>query len=175
MELILFFIQIKSATDNNGEFSTENVDIQMAIQNPYIEIEDKEEIEVLRSDPFTKFNENSSYGCVGHTANYWYLCNYLGDSTYKIRVQILIDGNESLINAFENEIKKYTFRSPEDFSRRFETFKSKQGQHYNGGTDVTIIISDSPNVRMAKSKLQKGNISNATASDGQSTGDNAKQ
>lgn len=169
----MFFIQIKSATDNNGEFSTENVDIQMAIQNPYIEIEDKEEIKVLRSDPFTKFKENSSYGCVGHTANYWYLCDYFGDSTYKIRVQILIDGNESLINAFENEIKKDTFRSPEDFSRRFETFKSKQGQHYNGGTDATIRITDSPDVRVAKSGLQKENISITKTGNGYGTEDNA--
>ncbi len=147
--------------------------IQEAIKPYYIKISDNEEIEILRKDLFAKFNNHSSYGCIGHTANYWYLCDYFGDSTYKIRAQILIDGNESLINAFENEIKNETFRSPEDFSRRFEAFKSGQGQHYNGGTDASIRITDSPDVRLAESKLQKGNLSNTETSDGYGTKDNA--
>ncbi len=47
--------------------------------------------------------EESSCGCIGRTADYWYLCDYFGDSKYRIRAQISIDGNEDLINAFEDE------------------------------------------------------------------------
>ena len=90
----------------------------------------------------------------GQTANYWYLCDYFGDSNYIIRAQIHIYGNVPLINAFENEINNDTFGRTEDFSRRLEAFKSKQGQHYNGGADATIRITDSSDVRMAKPCLQ---------------------
>lgn len=101
-------------------------------------------------------------------------CDYFGDSNYKIRAQIFIDGNEALINVFENEIKKETFRRPEDFSRRFEAFKSAKGQYYNCGADATIRITDSPDVRMAESKLSDGGISNTGTSNEQSARDNAK-
>ena len=108
------------------------------------------------------------------TANYWYLCDYFGDSRYRIRAQIFIDGNEDLINAFEDEIKDETFRSPKDFNRRFETFKSTKGQHYNGGTDATIRITDSPDVRMAVSELQETNISDTGTGNGYGTANNAE-
>ena len=81
--------------------------------------------------------------------------------------------SEKEIETIKNEIKKDTFRSPEDFSRRFEAFKSKQGQHYNGGTDATIRITDSPDVRVAKSSLQKENISITKTGNGYGTEDNA--
>lgn len=95
-----------------------------------------------------------------------------GDSRYKVRAQVFIDGNEALSNAFEDEIKNETFRSAEDFSRRFEASKAEQGQHYNGRTDATIRITDSPDVRMAESKLQEKNIPNPGTSDGYGTEDN---
>lgn len=49
--------QIKSANDNNGMFSTEDDDIQMAMSDYYIEIDNNEEIETLRHDLFNKFKK----------------------------------------------------------------------------------------------------------------------
>ena len=49
--------QIKSATDNNGMFSTENDNIQMAMSDYYIEIGNNEDIEILRHDLFNKFKK----------------------------------------------------------------------------------------------------------------------
>ena len=112
-----------------------------------------------------------THGCIGRTANYWYLCDYFGDSTYKIRAQILIDGNEKLLKAFEKEIKNETFRSPEDFGRRFETFKSRKGKHYDGGTDATFRITNNGDAGMALSELSAKNISNTGTSDEQSARD----
>ena len=132
----------------------------------YIDIDDAEEIEVLRHDLFGKFKNKSSFGCIGRTANYWYLCDYFGDSTYKVRAQIFIDGNEEFINAFEREIRGETYRSPEDFSRRLEAFKSSKGQYYNGGSDVKVRITTAKNVGMDGSEIQSPQDANTRTSDG---------
>lgn len=109
-----------------GFLKTHNIQyLQQMVSNYYMP-KDTEEIEVLRHDLFGKFKNKSSFGCIGHTANYWYLCDYFGDSTYKVRAQIFIDGNEELLRKFENAIRGKTIRSPDGFSRRFETFKSSQ-------------------------------------------------
>ena len=111
----------------------------MAIENPYFEIEDSKEIEVLRHDLFNKFKGKSSYGCVGHTANYWYLCYYFGDSSFKIRAQVQIDGNEDLLNAIENNLGHGTFRNAEDFVRRVRALAASSGQHQDGDVIITIL------------------------------------
>lgn len=131
-----------------------------------MDIDNAEETEVLRHDLFSQFKNNSSFGCIGHTANYWYLCDYFGDSNYKVRAQIFIDGNEKLINDFEREIRGETFRSPEDFNRRFETFKAAKGQHYNGGSDAKIRITTNGNAGMAASKLQDWQTANKRGGNG---------
>ncbi len=80
------------------------------VSNYYMPLEDAREVEVLRHDLFGKFKEKSSFGCIGRTANYWYLCDYFGDSNYKVRAQIFIDGNEQFLKAFENAIRGKTFQ-----------------------------------------------------------------
>ena len=100
------------------------------------------------------------------STNYWYLCDYFGDSNYKVRAQIFIDGNEQFINAFEREIRGETFRSPEDFSRRFKAFKSSQGQHNNGWTDAKIRITTARDAGMVVSKFQGSQDANKGRSNG---------
>jgi hypothetical protein len=167
--------QIKSATDNNGMFSTENADIRMAIQKPdYIEIEDEKEVEILRHDLFNKFKEKSSYGCVGHTANYWYLCDYFGDSNYKIKAQIQIDGNEKFLNDIERKLGNRTYRDAESFVRRIAALASGEGQYYYGNVDVKILRGETAkNAVLDSSKIENEENPFSTSSDGQSITDNA--
>ena len=134
--------------------------LQQMVSNYYMPLEDAEEVEVLRHNLFGKFKEKSSFGCIGRTANSWYLCDYFGDSNYKVRAQISIDGNEQFLNAFENAIRGKTFRSPEDFSRRLEAFKSSQGQHNNGWSDVKVRITTNGNAGVAVSKLSDSQDAN---------------
>lgn len=135
----------------------------------YMDLNDAEEAEILRHDLFNKFKNRSSYGSIGHTANYWYLCDYFGNSSYRVRARIEINGNEDFIKAFENEIKRSTFRSPEDFSRRFESFKSSKGQYYNGGANAEITITTNGNVRVVGGKISEEGTTNKGRSNGQSS------
>ena len=166
--------QIKSATDNNGDFSTTDDNIQAYVNNYYIPLDDAEEAEVLRHDLFGKFKNKSLFGCIGRTANYWYLCDYFGDSTYRVRAQVFIDGNEQFINAFEREIRNETFRSPEDFNRRFEAFRDSRGKHYNGWSNATLRITNNGDAGVAVSKLQDSQDADQGGSNGQSSIHNAK-
>ena len=140
--------------------------LQQMVSNYYMPLEDAEEVEVLRHNLFGKFKEKSSFGCIGRTANSWYLCDYFGDSNYKVRAQISIDGNEQFLNALENAIRGKTFRSPEDFSRRLEAFKSSQGQHNNGWSDVKVRITTNGNAGVAVSKLSGSQDANKGRSNG---------
>ena len=156
-----------------------NKDIQEAYKKRrekkdyYINIDDATEFSVLKSDLFSKHKNESAYGTIGMTANYWYLCDYFGDSSFKARAQIEINGNEDFIRAFENEIRNETFRSTEDFSRRFEAFKAAQGKHYNGGVDAEIRITADGNAGMDISKFQEESVPQSSRNNGQSSGNNA--
>ncbi len=134
----------------------------------YISIDNAEEIEVLRHDLFSKHTSKSSFGCIGRTANFWYLCDYFGDSEYKVRAQIKIDGNEKFLNAFENEIRGKTFRSAEGFNRWFETFRTTKGKHYDGWADAKVRITSNGDAGMAVSKFQGSQDANQGGSNGQS-------
>lgn len=148
-------INVLGRTAMEEFLKTHNIQyLQQMVSNYYMPLNDAKEIEVLRQDLFDKFKNKSSFGCIGHTANYWYLCDYFGDSTYKVRAQIFIDGNEEFIRKFENAIRGETFRSTEDFNRRLETFKSSQGQYNNGWTDVKVRITTNDNARVVGRELQ---------------------
>jgi hypothetical protein len=71
--------QIKSATDNNGIFSTENDDIQMAISKFVDKYSlPKGELPALSKALSAKFSNNTAYGDVINTANYEYTVIYRG-------------------------------------------------------------------------------------------------
>ena len=148
-------INVLGRTAMEEFLKTHNIQyLQQMVSNYYMPLNDAKEIEVLRHDLFDKFKNKSSFGCIGHTANYWYLCDYFGDSTYKVRAQILIDGNEEFVRKFENAIRGETFRSTEDFNRRLEAFKSSQGQYNNGWTDVKVRITTNGNAGVVGRELQ---------------------
>ncbi len=138
----------------------------------YIDISDAEEVEVLRKDLFAKFKNKSSYGCVGRTANYWYLCDYFGDSSYKIRTQIQINGNENLLNAIERDLGNGTFRDAEDFIRRVRTIAASYRQYHDGDVDVTVTKTADGDAALDGRQYKTWN--NQGTSDGQSTGDNGQ-
>ena len=141
----------------------------------YIDIDDAEEIEVLRHDLFGKFKNKSSFGCIGRTANYWYLCDYFGDSTYKVRAQIFIDGNEEYINKIERELGKRTFRNTEGFIRWVTTITNEEGQHNNGNVDVKVIKGKTTeNVSMASQQLPSEDNTDSGTSDGHGSVYNAE-
>ncbi len=144
-------------------------DLQQA-KDYYISIDDAEEIEVLRHDLFGKLKNKSSFGCVGRTANYWYLCDYFGDSTYKVRAQIVIDGNEEYINEIERKLGKRTFRNTEGFIRWITTIINEERQYNNGNVDVKVIKGKTTeNVSMDSQQLQSGDNPNPRTSDEQSS------
>ena len=143
-------------------------------QDYYIDIEDGEEIEVLRSDLFDKFKEKSAFGCVGHTSNFWYLCDYFGDSDYKIRAQIKIDGNEELINNIEKKLANETFTTARDFVRRIKAIVDGEGQYNNGDVDVAIVQSAADIGDLVSGEFGKRNISNPRTGHEQSARDNAE-
>ena len=69
--------QIKSATDNNGMFSTENDDIQMAFGRFVDKYSlPKGELPALSKALSAKFSNNTAYGDVINTANYEYTVVY---------------------------------------------------------------------------------------------------
>ena len=138
----------------------------------YIDINDAEEVEVLRKDLFAKFKNKSSYGCVGRTANYWYLCDYFGESSYKIRTQIQINGNENLLNAIERDLGNGTFRDAEDFIRRVKAIAASYRQYYDGDVDVTVTKTADGDAALDGRQYKTWN--NQGTSDGQSTGDNGQ-
>jgi len=143
----------------------------MAISNYYIEIADKEETEVLRHNLFNKFKEKILHGCIGRTANYWYLCDYFGDSNYKIRAQIQIEGNELLLNAIENSLGNGSFRNAEDFIRRVRAIAASQGQYKDGNVNATITKEANENASMDGRQYKAGDFQGTN--NGQSTRDNA--
>ena len=162
--------QIKSATANNGDFSLTNNDIEAFYGNPYISIYDNEEIEILRHDLFNKFKSKSSFGCVGRTANYWYLCDYFGDGDYKIREQIKIDGNEEYLNKIEKKLGKRTFRNTRGFIEWITTITDGKGQYNNGNVNVEIVrAATDSDVSMVGGKIQKGGDASPRGSDGYGT------
>lgn len=138
----------------------------------YIDINDIEEVEVLRKDLFVKFKNKSSYGCVGRTANYWYLCDYFGESSYKIRAQIQINGNEDLLNAIEKNLGNETFRDAEDFIRRVRIIEASYRQYQDGDVDVTITRAADGDAALDGRQYKTGN--NQGTSDGQSAGYNGQ-
>ncbi len=138
----------------------------------YIDINDIEEVEVLRKDLFAKFKNKSSYGCVGRTANYWYLCDYFGESSYKIRAQIQINGNEDLLNAIEKNLGNGTFRDAEDFIRRVRIIEASYRQYQDGDVDVTITRAADGDAALDGRQYKTGN--NQGTSDGQSAGYNGQ-
>jgi len=137
-------------------------------------IDDNEEIETLRHDLFNKLKEKITHGCIGRTANYWYLCDYFGDSTYKIRAQIQISGNESFLNDIERKLTNRTYRDPESFVRRVTALASGKGQHYYGDVDVKIIRGETvENALLDSRKTENKEDSFSITSDGQGSRDNA--
>ncbi len=73
--------QIKSATDNNGDFSTTNPDIQAFINKYDLP---KGELATLSSTLMTKYGNKTIYGDVIQTANYEYTVNYKGAGEFDI-------------------------------------------------------------------------------------------
>ena len=157
-------------SNDTGDFSLTNNDIEAFYGNPYISIYDNEEIEILRHDLFNKFKSKSSFGCVGRTANYWYLCDYFGDGDYKIREQIKIDGNEEYLNKIEKKLGKRTFRNTREFIEWITTITDGKGQYNNGNVNVEIVrAATNSDVSMVGGKIQKGGDANPRGSDGYGT------
>ena len=87
--------QIKSATDNNGMFSTENDDIQMAIDRFVDKYSlPKGELPALSSALSSKFGNKTAYGDVIHTANYEYTVIYRGVEDFDIIEYHQIDNSK---------------------------------------------------------------------------------
>lgn len=148
---------------------------QFWIDKHYISIDDAEEIAILRHELFGKFKSQSAFGCVGRTANYWYLCDYFGDSEYKIRAQIKIDGNEKLLKAIEKQLGNRTFRDTEGFVRWIAALANTEGQHNNGDVNVEVVRGEAAgDVSVASGKVQTGTDADTGGSDGQSSISDAK-
>jgi len=146
-------------------------DVQAWFDNYYIDIEDKAEWSVVNSNLFGRFGNKSSYGTIARTANYWYLCDYFGEGSFKARAIMQIDGNEDFLNDFEEYVrnKKLTFRSAEDFSQSIREFASRNGQRTDGGINVQIRRADNGNAVLDRGTLDNGTHSNTRRNNGRST------
>lgn len=142
--------QIKSATDNNGEFSTENDDIQMAVGG-FINKSSlpKGELPALSSALLTKYGNKEDYGCVIQTANYEYTVNYKGGGEFDIIEYHPIDIN---IN------NKYNDREREKFPESPDRWSSRngftEGEYNSSSYNATDRESDGNNVGLDKETPQ---------------------
>ena len=109
---------------------------------------------------------------VVRSANNWYFCDYFGeDKNVKVRAVFDIEADREFINAFEKAIVNETFRSAEDFSRRFESFRDGYRQQNNGRSDASSGLEGDADAGVALSELQEGGLSDAGAGVGQGGGD----
>lgn len=100
-------------------------------------------------------------------------CDYFGDSNYRIRAQIKIDGNEDLLNAVEAKLGHGTFRNAADFISRVRTIATRERQHQDGNVDVTVTKAAVRDATVDGREHREWN--NPRRNNGQSTGDNAKE
>ena len=82
--------QIKSATDNNGDFSLANNDIEAFVDKYDLP---EREFSLLYSALMTKYGNKTAYGDVICTANYEYTVNYKGAGEFDIIEYHQIDNN----------------------------------------------------------------------------------
>jgi hypothetical protein len=97
------------------------------------------EYTVLATDLFDKFGSKSVFGCIGNTANYYYLCYYFGDSKHpKVRAIFKIDANDETRRAFDSEVYRKGGFSPSDIDAILE-------ESWNRGTSGSWDFGDSEN------------------------------
>ena len=136
----------------------------------YIPI-DKREFAVISSNLFERFQDKTKFGVIVRSADNWYFCDYFGeDKNVKARAVFDIEADREFINAFEKAIANETFRSAEDFSRRFESFRDGYRQQNNGRPNVQTRVEGDVDAGVDESELQEGGISNTRTSAEQSRG-----
>lgn len=147
-------------------------DVQTWIDNYYIEVKDKAEWSIINSNLLNRFGNNSSFGTIARTANNWYLCDYFGEGSFKVRAIMQIDGNEDFLNEFEKYARErnLTFRSPEDLSQSIREFAIRNGQHSNGRANVQIRRANDGNAVLDRGALDNGTYSNTEGDNGHSAG-----
>ncbi len=112
--------QIKSATNNNGNFSLTDDDIQAFVDKYDLP---KGELPSLASTLMTKHGNKTAYGDVVHTANYEYTVNYKGAGEFDIIECHKIDNN--LNTEYNDRERKEFSESPDRWSTRNEVTQGK--------------------------------------------------
>lgn len=146
-------------------------DVETWLNNYYKKIKNKEDAAVIGHDLFQRYKNESAYGVVSRSANNWYLCDYFGEGSYRMRETVQIDGNEEDLNAYEQEIKQknLTFRSAADFSRSFREFANRNRQRSNGNVSVQGRSTNNGTSAMDRGQLDGKTYSNTEGNNGRST------
>ena len=152
--------QIKSATDNNGDFSTENDDIQMAIGG-FVNKNSlpKGELPALSSALLTKYGNKKDFGTVIHTANFEYTVNYKGAGEFDIIEYHAIDNN---INDRYNDRERK--QVPGAIDRLSSGNEVAEGEYNSSSYNVTDRETDGNNAGLdteasqGESQQAEGNV-----------------
>lgn len=134
--------QIKSATDNNGDFSTTNPDIQAYINKYDLP---KGELTTLSSTLMTKYGNKTAYGDVMQTANYEYTVNYKGAGEFDIIEYHQIDNNSK--GRINDKERRRVSGSFDRLSVRDEVAK---GEYPSDSYNVADGEANGDNVRLDK-------------------------
>ncbi len=156
--------QIKSATDNNGGFSRENDDIQMAIQTPdYInnqldEDTEKHDIRKELSKHLSKINKPGT--TLIETEDGFYLVDHGKKDTvypkpsekrdgFGCRLRVIKKGlTEEEIQETKKEIENGNIRTQEDVDSWIKEYVIKQGRYNSDSIDAQNGASDNDNARL---------------------------
>lgn len=126
-------------TTDLGELSEGNTEFSKKRKSDYYKDIPPTEYTVLATDLFDKFGSKSVFGCIGNTANYYYLCDYFGDIKHpKVRAIFKIDANDETRRAFDSEVYRKGGFSPSDIDAILE-------ESWNRGTSGSWDFGDSEN------------------------------
>ena len=147
--------QVKSATNNNGNFSLTDDDIQAFVDKYDLP---KGELPSLASTLMTKYGNKTAYGDVVYTANYEYTVNYKGAGEFDIIECHKIDNN--LKEKINDEERRRVSGTLDRLSTRDEIAKS---QYSSDSYHVENRETNGNNVGLDKQTSQ--GKSNQTSSD----------
>lgn len=170
--------QIKSATDNIGTFSTENDDIQMAIDTDYVTntVSDDEKEEI-----YTQLKKiNRAKRTLIDTGQGLYLTDHSDaeglyrDSKTKepkgFQVKLWVDTREYTkeeIETIKEEIENGTFRNQEDVNRWTKEHIGKQGRYNSDSIDAEVRKSNADNAGLDTEASQRESLGEPSNSDSQ--------
>lgn len=107
------------------------------IKSEYYKQIPKQEFTVLANDLFARFTDKTIIGCIGHTANYFYLCDYFGDAKLpKVRAAFEIEANDDIKKEFFNTIYNETGISSTHLDKLLEESWLRQRGLSRSGNDI---------------------------------------